>query len=74
MKQILKSLLLLCILVVFFTCIPILVHAQINPGCDPQDPLCPIDGGLTLLIATGVGYGIKKAYYDRRKPISIPKL
>ncbi len=26
----------------------------------PPDPGVPIDGGLTLLIAAGAGYGIKK--------------
>lgn len=45
-----------------------------DPGCPPfcpGDPSCPpecvpIDGGLTLLIAAGLGLGAKKAY-DRRK-------
>lgn len=37
-----------------------------DPGCDPDDPLCPIDGGLSLLIAAGIGLGAKKAY-DRKK-------
>lgn len=33
-----------------------------DPGCDPLDPACPIDGGLSLLIAAGVGIGARKAY------------
>jgi hypothetical protein len=34
-------------------------------GCiDPLDPACPIDGGLVLLIAAGIGIGAKNA---RRK-------
>ena len=37
-----------------------------GPGCNPDDPLCPIDGGVTALLAIGVGYGIKK-YKDTRK-------
>lgn len=45
-----------------------------DPGCPPfcpGDPSCPpecvpIDGGLSLLIAAGIGLGAKKAY-DRRK-------
>lgn len=37
-----------------------------DPGCDPLDPACPIDGGLSLLIAAGIGVGAKKAY-DARK-------
>ena len=41
-------------------------HAQItDPGSDPDS--APIDGGLSLLIAGGVGYGIKKVR-ERRKP------
>jgi hypothetical protein len=45
-----------------------------NPGCPPDcpgNPNCPprcvpIDGGLSLLIAAGIGIGAKKAY-DKRK-------
>jgi hypothetical protein len=32
-----------------------------DPGCDPGDPTCPIDGGVSLLIAVGVGIGAKNA-------------
>lgn len=35
-----------------------------NPGCPPN--CVPIDGGLSLLIAAGIGLGAKKAY-DRKK-------
>jgi len=38
-----------------------------DPGCDPLDPLCPIDGGLSLLIAAGIGIGAKKAYDAKKK-------
>ncbi len=31
---------------------------------DPLDPACPIDGGLVVLIAAGIGIGAKNA---RRK-------
>lgn len=37
---------------------PVLVHAQPGFGDDVND--VPIDGGLSLLIAAGVGYGVKK--------------
>lgn len=49
-------------------CLPLLATAQIDPGCDPAvDPNCvPIDGGLSLLLAAGVGYGIKKVRDARR--------
>ncbi len=62
MKKILKTSLLLSLLLVILSCLPSLVHAGIgDPGCDPLDPGCPIDGGLGLLLAAGAGYGIKKA-------------
>lgn len=38
-----------------------------DPGCDPLDPACPIDGGLSLLIAAGIGIGAKKAYDLKKK-------
>lgn len=37
-----------------------------DPGCDPLDPACPIDGGLSLLIAAGIGIGAGKAYKSRK--------
>lgn len=40
--------------------LPILSVAQPpDPGQDPDEPL-PIDGGVSLLVAAGVGYGAKK--------------
>ncbi|MDE3234626.1 MAG: hypothetical protein KGO81_01635 [Bacteroidota bacterium] len=55
MKKIIniQTLLILAILV-----LPVLAHAQTDPGADPES--APIDGGLSILIAGGVGYGIKK--------------
>jgi len=38
-----------------------------DPGCDPLDPACPIDGGLSLLIAAGIGVGAKKAYDAKKR-------
>ena len=43
--------------------LPVLVHAQ-DPGTGPD---VPIDGGLSLLIAAGVGYGVKKIKDERKK-------
>ena len=61
MKRFLKRLLMICIFLMVFTCLPGLVYAGPgDPYCDPLDPGCPIDGGLTALLAIGVGYGIKK--------------
>ena len=42
----------------------------LNPDicqCDPTNPICPIDGGVSLLIAAGIGIGAKKAYNERKK-------
>lgn len=41
--------------------LPAIAHAQI---IDPEDT--PIDGGLSLLLAAGAAYGVKK-YRDGRK-------
>lgn len=46
------------LLLVFFLS-PALVHAQL-PGFNDDVDDVPIDGGLSLLVAAGVGYGIKK--------------
>lgn len=47
---------------------PLKMMAQpADPGCDPLDPACPIDGGVSLLIAAGIGIGAKKAYNLRKK-------
>jgi len=44
------------------------VFAQ-DPGLpgDSNDPDAPIDGGLSLLVAAGVGYGAKKIHEKRKK-------
>ncbi len=49
--------------------LPMLVSAQIDgvPG-DPEN--APIDGGLSLLVAAGVGYGAKKLKERRKANIS----
>jgi hypothetical protein len=46
-------------------CIPAVSNAQVDPPPDPIDT--PIDGGLSILLAAGVGYGVKKAYDKRKK-------
>ncbi len=50
-------------ILVLFCCmaIPAISHAQI---IDPEDT--PIDGGLSLLLAAGAAYGVKK-YRDGKK-------
>ncbi len=51
-------------LVVVILLMPSLVHAQDNL---PGDPDAPIDGGLSLLAAAGIGYGTKKLREKRKK-------
>ncbi len=45
--------------------VPSLLHAQPGFGDDVDD--VPIDGGLSLLIAAGVGYGAKRMKERRKK-------
>lgn len=57
----------ICLLVVMFF-ISNLAHADdpgLPGGSDPD--AAPIDGGLSLLIAAGVGYGVKKIRDERKK-------
>ncbi len=61
-KAILKV---LCTLIILIVITSIKAHAQ--PSSPGGDVDAPIDGGLSLLIAGGVGYGIKKVR-ERRKP------
>lgn len=53
-------------LLIMICCIsvPLITLAQGPP--DPED--VPVDGGLCLLLAAGVGYGIKKYRDGRKKP------
>jgi hypothetical protein len=44
---------------------PTLSHAQPGFGDDTND--VPVDGGLSLLVAAGVGYGAKKIREKRNK-------
>jgi hypothetical protein len=45
--------------------LPAVVHAQPGFGDDVDD--VPIDGGLSLLVAAGIGYGAKKLKPKRNK-------
>jgi hypothetical protein len=66
-KQLFFSMLIICC-----TCLPIISFSQITndpppPPPDPIDTSVPFDGGLSILIATGVLYGIKKVKEQKKK-------
>lgn len=64
MKQFLRSLPVGVLLLAAVLFSPQSTFAQLgDPG---EDPDAPIDGGVSLLVAAGVGYGVKK-YRDSRK-------
>lgn len=66
MKQNVKWLTMLATMLIIFICLPSLVQAQFPECPDPTQP-CPIDGGLSFLIAAGVVYGVKKVRDSRKK-------
>jgi len=65
MKQAHKLFSIATVLFVLMLIIPTLLHAQ-GPDGTPGDPDVPIDGGLSLLVAAGVGYGVKKVREKRK--------
>ncbi len=59
MKEILNNKTFAAVLVIAIVfLLPVLAHAQPGFGDDVDD--VPVDGGLSLLVAAGVGYGAKK--------------
>ena len=74
-----KYLITVAVLTVFVMLIPDLLHAQLHmpfegpstfgaPTFGPNDVAdAPIDGGLSLLVAAGVGYGTKHIKERRKK-------
>jgi hypothetical protein len=57
MKPATKNLINFILLFILFL-LPAFLHAQPNFGDNVDD--VPLDGGLSLLVAAGVGYGVKK--------------
>ncbi len=51
------------IIILTILLLPALVHAQPGFGDDVGD--APIDGGLSLLVAAGIGYGAKKLHANK---------
>ena len=62
MKKYSKQIWMLVVFIIFN--LPMVVNAQPTPGSDPD---APIDGGVSLLVAAGIGYGIKKVKENRKK-------
>jgi len=62
-KQLIK--LAMGLVMIGFTFIPFISMAQPGP-CPGPETECPIDGGISLLLAAGLGYGVKR-YRDARK-------
>jgi hypothetical protein len=66
-----KQFILAVILIQVITFLPQLLHAQPPSFSDDVlDADAPVDGGLGLLIAGGVGYGVKKLRQMRNKAVS----
>jgi len=61
-------------------CLPTISFSQFGPGFGDESPCsgdnniddvgCPFDGGVSLLVAAAIGYGLKKAN-NRKKQQSI---
>ena len=67
MKPYFRYWLLSLFIIALFLILPVVTIAQgTDPSCDPLNPACPIDGGLTLLLAAGAVYGISKAKATRK--------
>lgn len=64
MKRMCRLLTFAGVLLVIFNLYPQYCNAQGDPGDDPD---APIDGGVGVLVAAGIGYGIKKVKDKRRK-------
>jgi hypothetical protein len=56
------------IIIVACVLLPFILLSQPPGGpIDPDTPSTPIDGGVSVLIAAGVGYGLKKVKEARSK-------
>ena len=65
--KLIKQFFLITLIIAAATLSPLVSRAQPGDPCgDPSDPLCPIDGGVSLLIAAGIGIAAKKAH-DAKK-------
>ena len=70
MKKNSKSLVIFCVMFFIMTGLPAFLMAQVPPDGTAVDPDAPIDGGISLLVAAGIGYGVKKARDNRKKNVA----
>lgn len=66
MKGMCKWMLTCLVIFMSLNFVPLGAYAQPDPEGDP-DAEVPIDGGVGLLLAAGVGYGIKKWRDEKQK-------
>ncbi len=64
MKKIINNMIPVLLMIIMLA-LPSILMAQ--PGFDDDVADVPIDGGLSLLVAAGVGYGAKKINDARKK-------
>ncbi len=62
MKQSILINLFTLIILMIAILLPTMAYAQ-----EPENPDAPIDGGLGLLVAAGVAYGVKRVRDHRKK-------
>ena len=70
MKKCSKWILVSVVLLILLNLLPFISHAQPGPigNIDPAgDVDAPFDGGIVLLIAAGISYGIIKANLSNKK-------
>jgi hypothetical protein len=60
MKKYRKTIVIVSVLAILFTILPNLTLKAQSVGEGDPDSNVPIDGGISILIAAGIGYGIKK--------------
>ena len=70
MKRYTRLVFLFSMLVLSLCILPQFAKAIGNPDDPGGDPDAPIDGGVGILVAAGVIYGIKKIKDDRKKKLN----
>ena len=65
-RSLTKRLCRVCFAAGIFLMVAVASNAQGGVEEDPDTPV-PIDAGISILVATGIGYGVKKVYDARKK-------